>query len=96
MIAAISGVTLLAATATMGVGVMGNRAWADDGTRHDRSQTATEVVVKPGDTLWAIARRHAKPGEDIRRKVYEIMKANGMTDVRLEPGMVIVVPMEGR
>lgn len=74
---------------------MGNRAWADDGTGLNRSGAVTEIVVKRGDTLWSIARRYAKPGEDIRRKVYEIMEANGMKNAQLRPGMVIVVP-EGR
>jgi len=85
----------LAASVALGTPIMGNRAWADDGTGLNRSGAVTEIVVKRGDTLWSIARRYAKPGEDIRRKVYEIMEANGMKNAQLRPGMVIVVP-EGR
>ena len=48
-----------------------------------------EVVVRPGDTLWAIAVR-AAPHEDPRPLVDELMATrNGAP---LEPGEVIVVP----
>lgn len=48
-----------------------------------------EVVVRPGDTLWAIAVRLA-PDEDPRPLVDELMAARD--GAPLEPGEVIVVP----
>ena len=34
-----------------------------------------EYKVKPGDTLWAIAREHTDGKGDIRRYIYDIMKS---------------------
>lgn len=49
-----------------------------------------EVVVRPGDTLWAIAVR-ISPNEDPRPLVDELMAARD--GAPLEPGEVIVVPV---
>ncbi|HUV10605.1 MAG TPA: LysM domain-containing protein [Acidimicrobiia bacterium] len=49
-----------------------------------------EVVVRPGDTLWAIAVR-ISPDEDPRPLVDELMAARD--GAPLEPGEVIVVPV---
>lgn len=95
VIATAAGLALLIAAATLGAAGGGNRARADDGTALGHRGTVTEVVVERGDTLWSIASRHAKPGEDIRYKVHEIMKANGLKDAQLRAGMVIVIP-EGK
>src|SRR5436309_1825483 len=35
------------------------------------------VMVAPGDTLWGIASRRY-PGDDVRQKVFEIEKLNGL------------------
>lgn len=54
------------------------------------------VVVQPGDTLWGLARQYA-PGLDPRQAVYIIRTANGGLDPgRLQPGDVVLVPVEGR
>ena len=52
------------------------------------------VVVQPGDTLWGLARQYA-PGLDPRQAVYIIRTANGGLDPgRLQPGDVVLVPVE--
>ena len=51
-----------------------------------------EVVVRPGDTLWGLARQYA-PDMDPREAVYIIRGANdGLDPGRLQPGDVVLVP----
>lgn len=53
-----------------------------------------EVVVRPGDTLWSLARQYA-PSMDPREAVYIIRTANGGIDPgRVQPGDVLLIPME--
>ena len=53
-----------------------------------------EVVIRPGDTLWGLARQYA-PGLDPRQVVYIIRSANdGLDPGRLQPGDVVLVPVE--
>ena len=55
-----------------------------------------EVVVQPGDTLWGLARQYA-PSMDPREAVYIIRTANGGIDPgRIQPGDVLLIPMEVR
>lgn len=55
-----------------------------------------EVVVRPGDTLWGLARQYA-PDMDPREAVYIIRSANhGLDPGRLQPGDVVLVPSEVR
>lgn len=55
-----------------------------------------EVVVRPGDTLWGLARQYA-PSMDPREAVYIIRGANdGLDPGRLQPGDVLLIPMEVR
>lgn len=49
------------------------------------------ITVQPGDTLWEIARQYSA-GEDIRKVIWEIQRANGLTGAVLQPGMVLVIP----
>jgi len=49
------------------------------------------VVVRPGDTLWSIARRVA-PGQDPRGVVDAIADANGVEAGSLVPGQTLVLP----
>lgn len=48
-------------------------------------------LVRPGDTLWAIAERLA-PGEDPRALVDAIVDANGLDGRTLESGVTLVLP----
>ncbi|HEY8496768.1 MAG TPA: LysM peptidoglycan-binding domain-containing protein [Limnochordales bacterium] len=67
---------------------------------HVFSQTLTpvqqeyvDVVVRDGDTLWQIARRHAGPGADPRQMVERIRAANGLETAVVRPGQVLKVPV---
>ncbi len=60
---------------------------------HDPSPAAElTVVVRPGDTAWAIARRVA-PSADPREVVAAIASRNGIDPGRLVPGQSLVVPV---
>ncbi len=47
-------------------------------------------VVKPADTLWAIALREY--GGDPREAVWEIRERNGLGGTTVQPGQVLVLP----
>lgn len=49
------------------------------------------VVVRPGDTLWGIARQ-VEPGIDPRETVHRIAEANGVDPGALFPGQALVIP----
>lgn len=51
------------------------------------------MVVRPGDTLWSIARR-IQPGMDPRKTVYEIKKLNELQSVNLRPGQTLMIPSQ--
>jgi predicted Zn-dependent protease len=54
---------------------------------------ARQVVVESGDTLWGLAARFGRPGEDPRVMVEEIRTMNGMgAGAVLRPGMRLRVP----
>jgi nucleoid-associated protein YgaU len=55
---------------------------------------AHRVVVRPGDTLWAIAERVA-PGQDPRPLVDAIVASNHVDPGALVPGQTLVVPASG-
>ncbi|HEX7002914.1 MAG TPA: LysM peptidoglycan-binding domain-containing protein [Trueperaceae bacterium] len=47
--------------------------------------SAQEITVKPGDTLWDLARRHGTTVEDLKA-------ANGLVGNDLQPGMTLALP----
>jgi nucleoid-associated protein YgaU len=47
-------------------------------------------VVRPADTLWAIALREY--GGDPREAVWEIRERNGLDGTTVQPGQVLVLP----
>ncbi|MDD2573121.1 MAG: LysM peptidoglycan-binding domain-containing protein [Bacillota bacterium] len=53
-----------------------------------------EYIVKSGDTLWAIAKKHTSGKSDIRRYIYDIMDKNGMESPDIMPGQVLFIPPE--
>ncbi len=54
----------------------------------------TEVVVRDGDTLWQIARRHGSSDVDTRRTVDRIREMNELTTAVVRPGQVLKVPVQ--
>lgn len=53
-------------------------------------QDAT-VVVQPGDTLWAIAAQRY-PSDDVRARVGDIERANGLQSPVIEAGEILRLP----
>jgi nucleoid-associated protein YgaU len=51
----------------------------------------TEVVVQPGDTLWSIATEHY-PSDDVRIRVDDIERLNGLHSPRIEAGQTLRLP----
>ncbi|NMA62346.1 MAG: LysM peptidoglycan-binding domain-containing protein [Firmicutes bacterium] len=51
---------------------------------------AIQVVVKPGDTLWSIARTQV-PSEDPRDVVGSIRRLNDLSSADIFPGQVLTV-----
>ena len=49
------------------------------------------VVVQPGDTLWSIAAEHY-PADDIRARVVDIERANGLNSPLIETGKTLRLP----
>jgi LysM repeat protein len=48
-------------------------------------------VVQPGDTLWSIAAEHY-PSSDVRAKVEEIERANGLHSPVIQVGETLHLP----
>jgi len=51
----------------------------------------SRVVVQPGDTLWSIASEHY-PGDDVRVRVEDIERANGLQGPTIEVGQELRLP----
>ena len=49
------------------------------------------VVVQPGDTLWSIAAAHY-PSDDVRDRVQDIERANGLSSPVIEVGQTLRLP----
>jgi LysM domain len=64
---------------------------ADHGVPGAGHAGMTRVVVKPGQTLWAIAAA-AEPSADPRAVVAEIMQVNALSSVAIQPGEQLWVP----
>ena len=52
------------------------------------------VIVRPGETLWALAARVA-PQQDPRLVVADIESRNGLTGAAVQPGQQLIVPNVG-
>ena len=49
------------------------------------------VVVQPGDTVWSIAAEHY-PSDDVRGRVADIERANGLSGPLIEAGKTLRLP----
>lgn len=56
------------------------------------NHTYFKVTVYPGDTLWDIAKEYCGDNKDIRKKIYEIKKANKLDSAVLIPGQQLIIP----
>ena len=57
----------------------------------DTHPVVTTVVVQPGDTLWAIAATQY-PGDDVRGRIDEIERLNGLHSPQIDVGEVLQLP----
>jgi nucleoid-associated protein YgaU len=75
-------VMLLALTVSLGLAVV-----AHGGT----AVVDSTVVVQPGDTLWSIA-AEKYPSDDVRARVDDIERANGLTGPTIAAGEILHLP----
>ena len=61
-------------------------AYGYEGTSYDT------ITVHKGDTLWDLAGEYCKKG-DIRRFIYEIKKANNLTESNIYEGDELKIPV---
>ena len=57
----------------------------------DTHPVVTTVVVQPGDTLWGIAAAQY-PGDDVRVRIDEIERLNGLHSPQIDAGEVLQLP----
>ena len=72
------------------IGLGAGRLTAGGGPAEPRP--AVRVEVAPGDTLWALAVRHAPPGRDPRAAVDAIVAHNHLSSPVIHPGDVLEIP----
>jgi LysM repeat protein len=70
--------------------VVGVLLWAVFARSSEATSPAQRYVVKPGDTLWAIAERNY--AGDPRAAVWTVQHRNRLTGTTLEPGQVLMLP----
>jgi nucleoid-associated protein YgaU len=75
-------VMLLALSVSLGLALVAHGGAA--------AQDAT-VVVQPGDTLWSIAVQRY-PSDDVRARVGDIERANGLESPVIEAGEILRLP----
>lgn len=79
----------LIAAALLGLGSA--RLAAQTAVAGDRPVSYQTMTVAPGDTLWTIAARRY-PDADVRQKVFEIERLNGMAGPTIDAGQQLKVP----
>ena len=57
----------------------------------EATPVVTPTVVQPGDTLWGIASARY-PGDDVRVRIDEIERLNGLHSPKIEVGEVLQLP----
>ena len=82
---------LLAAGIAVSIAWAGPVASALGGPARPEPMVQRRYVVRPGDTLWSIARRVA-PWEDPRAVVVSLVASNGVQADELAPGRTLVIP----
>jgi hypothetical protein len=53
-----------------------------------------DYKVKPGDTLWDIAKQYGSQKTDCRQTIYEICSINDITAGTMYAGITILIPVE--
>jgi LysM repeat protein len=70
--------------------VISTVAWAGFVHPSEATSPAREYVVKPGDTLWAVAATHY--AGDPREAIWRVQQANALEGVMLRPGQRLTLP----
>lgn len=56
-----------------------------------------EITVRPGDTLWCLAKQYGDPNQYILERVQTLARANGMrAGDMLHAGQTLVIPVANR
>lgn len=64
--------------------------------RAPSQELATETLrVRPGQTLWSIAREHPSPGRSTAETVQFLAQINGLEGVAVAAGAMLEVPAAG-
>jgi len=53
-----------------------------------------EIYIKPGDTLWDLAKKFGNSSKDIRKIVFEICEINHLDTFNIYPGQMIKIPTQ--
>jgi hypothetical protein len=94
---------LLALVAMMGLGVAalplirtgpGQPTTGSPPVETQPSPVLRGVVVRSGDTIWQLARRHRPPGRDLATYVSQVVALNEVEPTALVPGSVLWLPAE--
>nr|MBO2507628.1 hypothetical protein [Bacillota bacterium] len=59
---------------------------------HDGDAATVTVVVRPGDTLWELARTYGPQDADTRLTVHRIRQLNGLATAAIRPGQRLQIP----
>ncbi|MEW9123219.1 MAG: LysM peptidoglycan-binding domain-containing protein [Thermotaleaceae bacterium] len=59
----------------------------------EKEKNYFEMYIKPGDTLWDLAKKYTKEGKDIRKTLYEISLLNNLKTSDIYPGQIIKIPL---
>lgn len=83
-------VVLLGLLLSLAVSLVASRAVADAPV--SGAVEVTRHVVLEGETLWALADDVARPGEDVRDVVLELVRLNELPSAGLMAGQTIILP----
>ncbi len=62
--------------------------------KEKRDMRYTEVTVREGDTLWALAKEYGNGEKDVRDVICDICRLNGIKASDLRPGQSLIIPEE--
>lgn len=51
------------------------------------------ICVESGDSLWTIAKNAGKPGDDVRKTIYDICELNQISGDMIHPGDELLIPV---
>jgi len=92
VVGALVGLAVATVAVLIWFGVAGQaEASSHVGPKVPASDSVSRVVVRPGDTLWAIAAK-AEPSADPRATIGEILDLNSLTGTSVRVGQVLLVP----